>query len=332
MNKIAFYIAFSLLFVYTNQISAQPTTPTRLLSIYEDNDYLNLAGKGTDRAYTNGLRVEFFYETKKPFLLHLDDWLPKAGINSIDTYGWALMQMMFTPMDLSNPNYQAGDYPYSGMLLLTHSMISYNKTKRYNFRTQMLAGIRGPAALAEQSQILIHRLTGDQKPKGWQNQLDTKLLLNLSFTAEKQLANINTLAEIIAGASLSAGTVTNSVSVYPLIRLGKMARYFNGFFSQYSGGYATGRKLQFYLFTKPIISLVASNALMHGQIGRSPGTLWKDHPPFTAPGNHFTAELQYGFVFVIGKTSLSYTQKPTTAYSRGMYSHNTGNISLRISW
>lgn len=331
MTKTALNILF-LLLLHTHRIIAQPEAPIRLLRIYEDNDYLNLAGKGTDRAYTNGLRLELFYEKQKRSLLRLDDWLPKAGINSIDTYRWALMQMMFTPMDLANPNFQAGDYPYSGVLFLTHSMVSYNKIKRYNFRTEMLGGIRGPAALAEQSQIVIHRLTGDQRPKGWQNQLDTKVLLNLSFTVEKQLANINTLAEIITGASLSTGTLTNSVSVYPLIRLGKMVPYFNGFLSQYSGRYSDGRKLQCYLFTKPIISLVVSNALMHGQIGRSAGTLWEGRPPFTAPVNHFTAELEYGLVIVAGKLSVSYTQKPTTAYNRGMYSHNTGNISLHLSW
>ena len=332
MNKTAFYLVCSLLLLYTRQICAQTKAPTRLFSIYEENDFLNLAGKGTDRAYTNGLRLELFYEKKKLSLLRLDDWLPKAGNNSTITYGWALMQMMFTPMDLTNPNYQAGDYPYSGVLLLSHSLISNNKIKKYNFRTEMLAGVRGPAALAEQSQILIHRLTGDHKPKGWQNQLNTKLLLNLSFTAEKHIAGAGNPVEIIAGASLATGTLTNAVSVYPLIRLGKMVPYFNGFFSQYSGGYAAGRKFQCYVFTKPKISLIASSALMHGQIGRSPGTLWEGRPPSTAPVNHLIAELAYGFVIVAGKMSVSYTQKPTTAYTRAMYNHNTGNISLRVSW
>ncbi|WP_285545781.1 lipid A-modifier LpxR family protein [Dyadobacter frigoris] len=223
---------------------------------------------------------------------------------------------------------------YSGALFITHSLSSYNKDKKYNFQTELVAGIRGPASFARQTQVWIHHVIHDETPMGWQNQCNSKALLNANFIAEKQLTGIKQFAEIIAGAQISAGTMTNSITIYPLIRIGKMNPYFNGFFSQFSTVSASGtkRKMQFYFFIKPKLTLLASNAIMHGGIQRKTELERKTEPAFSSNINHFIAEMDFGTVLSIDNFSISYTQKPSTAYNKGLYSHNVGNISLYFSW
>jgi len=43
------------------------------------------------------------------------------------------------------------------------------------------------------------------------------------------------------------------------------------------------------------------------------------------------AELEYGIVIVYRRFGIAYTQKPSTAYKKGLYGHNVGNISLYFS-
>ncbi|MEO6687120.1 MAG: lipid A-modifier LpxR family protein, partial [Dyadobacter sp.] len=201
-------------------------------------------------------------------------------------------------------------------------------------RTEILAGVRGPAALGQQTQEWVHHLLGYKAPMGWNNQLTNKMLLNICFSTEKQLWAVQNFAEIIGGVQISAGSLTNAVGIYPLIRVGRMTPYFDGFFSHFSTGLAEGRKrnFQFYFFARPKINLIASNALMYGKIEKSAEMLQKPTSYPTEQINHFVAEIDLGLTILVGNFSCSYTQKPTSAYVKGMYSHNVGNISLHYSW
>jgi hypothetical protein len=48
--------------------------------------------------------------------------------------------------------------------------------------------------------------------------------------------------------------------------------------------------------------------------------------------NHLIWEDDYGCALTVGTVSIAYTQKPTTAYMKGLYGHNVGNITLSKSW
>src|ERR1700748_1549253 len=102
----------------TGPLCAQQATdpPSHMFRIYEDNDGINILGQGTDDAYTNGTRIDYFYTLRHRSRLFLDKVLPHAGDSSVNVYGWGLMQVMYTPDDISNPDYQPDDYPWSGAL------------------------------------------------------------------------------------------------------------------------------------------------------------------------------------------------------------------------
>ena len=325
---------WSLVFVFwiAENVYSQDTVNKHLIRIYEDNDFLDITGNGTDNAYTNGTRLDYFYEKKKQsrFIDHL---LPKAGNSSINVFGWSVTQLMVTPDNLSTTVYQPDDYPYAGALFITHSLYSYNAEKKYSFQTELIAGIRGPASFAKETQIFIHRVINYQRPMGWNNQLTTYPLLNINFTAEKQLLGIGNFIEIIGGTQLSAGSFLDAAGFYPLIRIGKLSPYFNGYFDQYGSYIKKGRKIktQFYLIAKPEAIFVAHNALVHGErIDED-----EEDGGEKISGRrirHRLSNIQFGAVLAHGNFSISYLQTHSTEYNKGLYHHNWGNFSLYYRW
>ena len=336
MKKILhyYYLASILLASGTDNLGAQSNGPSRLFRVYEDNDFLNLRGNGTDRAYTNGIRFDQFYTKKNPSRFFIDRWMPVAGDSSINVFGWGLTQKMVTPNDISKTYDQPDDYAYAGALYVTHTLFSYNKSKKYNFQTEIILGIRGPASLARETQTLLHSLINYQKPMGWDNQLKTLPLINLNFTAEKQLLSLGNFIEFNGGAQLAAGSLLQAFQFYPMIRLGKMAPYFDGFMGQYSTNRSgkKGQRSQFYLLFKPKTSFVLRNALLHGE---KMNAVMPDGNGVTDASNrrvrHRLTEIEYGAVFAHGNFSIAYTQTHSTEYNKGLYHHNVGNISLFFS-
>jgi hypothetical protein len=320
-------------FLLIGQLQAQEhAVHTRMFRIFEDNDFLNITGNGSDDSYTNGTKLDFFYSKKgKPRFI--DRLLPVAGNNSNNIFGWSITQLMVTPDDIVTTHYQPDDYPYAGALFITHSLYSYNAVKKYSFQTELVAGIRGPASFASETQTFIHSLIDYQKPMGWNNQLTTYPLLNINFTTEKQIYSFGHFLEIIGGAQINAGSFIDAAALYPLIRIGKMAPYFDGLFSQF-GSYISKRreiKTQFYLFVKPEEIVVAHNALMHGErinedeyTGNGAGS--------TRRIRHRLSNIQAGAVLAQGNFSISYSQTHSTEYNKGLYHHNWGNISISCRW
>jgi lipid A 3-O-deacylase len=251
---------FLLIVLMTGAARAQDTSRYRtMVRMYEDNDFMDLWGNGSDKGYTNGTRLDIFYNKKRPSRFFIDRWMPKAGDSSVNTFGWGIMQMMVTPNDLSKRNPDKDDYPYSGALFVVHSLHASNPIKKYNIQTEWLIGVMGPPSLAEQAQKFMHRLIHYQKPMGWDYQLPTDLILNLNLAAEKLLAHNNSM-ELIGGARVVGGTALNGAALYSLFRIGKMQSYFDGFISQYNGG----KHRQIYFVLRPAVEWMLSNALIEG--------------------------------------------------------------------
>ena len=347
---VRFYI-FMVCLAGCRQLYAQADTPTHMIRIYEDDDCINLLGQVTDNAYTNGTRIDYFYMPQRPSRFFIDKVLPRAGSDSRNVYGWGIMQIMYTPDDLTSKDYQPNDYPYSGALFATHALYSYNAAQKYAFQTEIVAGVIGPAALAKETQRLVHRWEGFDIPEGWGHQFRNDLLFNINFTAEKQLAAAGQALEIIGGSRASVGTMQNSIGIYPLIRIGNMRSYFDGFLSQYTG---TKKKGQFYFFAKPEVQLVFSNALVQGGLfthnpnlpngganskpsDHTPDITTAAQPikpdPLPYPGlNRVYCSLTYGAVFSTGNFGLSFSQITSSAQLKGLYCHTTGNVSVFVAW
>ena len=301
---------------------------TRLLRLYEDDDYINFWGCGTDNAYTNGSRIDYFYQPAHPPHGILGKFAPRAGVGSTDIYSWGVYEIMYTPDNITRADCQPNDYQYSGAIVATHSRYSFNQDKQYSVQTELVMGIIGPSALGGQIQTGVHRLIHYTKPMGWDHQFRNDVLVNLNVTAEKQLFATGGWLTLIGGARASAGTMVNGAAIYPLLLIGKMEPWFNGFFSHYTspGKDRRGRKnRQAYLLFKPELQYFAQNALLQGGMFT--------HRPNASPElQPWVPSFTYGFVLSQGKFGLSITENVSAAALRHLYCHDVGNVSLYFGW
>ena len=341
MRRYALYLLFLLIHIFPSlNTYAQTKYEASLLRIYEDNDFLNIRGKGTDKAYSGGTRFDLFYEHKRKALL-FQGMLQSNRDSIVNIGGWGVMQTIFTPNDISDPYFQRYDYFYSGALYIIRSLYSYNPVRHYSFQTEFQLGVRGPAALGKQAQTLLHRMIHYTIPMGWDNQLKNAPVINLNITFEKQVAPVAMNVEVIASGTVYFGTLRNGLTFSPQVRLGLMTPYFNGYISQFSGPLAhTSRKknsVQAYIIIKPEMQLVFSNALLKGGLFAQKLTVKFDNRSSDVPVantyaaaaiRHLVYAINYGAVVSSGKFAISFIQNTSTEMRRGTYSHEVGNISV----
>ena len=342
MKRYIPVIIFCFLLLISATGSAQKaSTAKNIFRLYEENDFINLRGKGTDEAYTNGIRLDIFYEKSKASYFLLDNLFPKAGINSVNTYGLGIMQLMYTPRTISSIEPDPRDFPYAGALFAIKSLHSVNPIKKYSFTTELQMGLTGPLSFAKEAQIAIHRLIKYQRPMGWEYQLPTHAIINVNLNAEKQLLQNTKRVELIGGAQIAAGTLINSVSVHSLGRIGKMTPYFNGFIQRFSSSYENGdeNNMQWqasfifrprieYQFYNAIIS--KNNAINIKNVIN--GDAEKNNLNEIAKPNHFISGFDYGMSLVCDHNSIAITQKVESASIQGLRHHEVGNISYTKSW
>jgi hypothetical protein len=352
MIRILLLLVAGNLLLATDPVRAQSRTSdakdsvTRLFRVYEDDDYINFWGNGTDNAYTNGSRLDYFYQpAHRPHGI-LGRYGLRAGPRSTDVYSWGLQETMYTPNDLTKAEWQPDDYQYAGAITASHSRYSYDPVGKYSLQTELVMGIIGPSALAGQIQSGFHRLIHYTQPKGWGHQFRNDILLNINLTAEKQLSSAGNWLTLVGGARVYAGTMQNGAALYPLLLIGKMAPYFNGYFSRYLA--PSKKKWQGYLLVKPELQYFAQNALLQGGLfthnpngqpgatgGKDPGAGTADrlqggnaapaHGPELQP---WVASVTYGFVVSRGRFGLSVTETVSSTTLRRLYCHDVGNVSL----
>ncbi|XZF16378.1 lipid A-modifier LpxR family protein [Chitinophagaceae bacterium MMS25-I14] len=304
-----------------------------MVRIYEDNDVLNVFGNASDDAYTNGVRLDYYYTKDHRSTFFLDRWMPKAGKDAVNTFGVSAMQLMFTPKYITKTQPDVHDYPYAGALFLTHSLNSSNPEKKYNLQTELLAGVMGPAAMADKLQILMHRIIGDDRPMGWQYQMPNALLVNLSFAGEKMLLHYKNAFEVIGGARAEVGTLFDGASGYGIVRVGRMNPYFQGGIPRYSG--KGDKAFQLYGFFKPSADWLKYNAMVDGAAFRGKSDYYKrmdgEETPATA-NTGIEGNIEFGVVAAWKNIGASFSQKLTSPMLQSFDRHIVGNASIYISW
>lgn len=314
--------------IMANAISAQITQDaTKQLRIYEDDDFFNVWGRGTDRGYSNGSSVGYLYMKNKKSVF-LDKWiLPVAGHNAINVFEWDLMQIMITPNQIADTSYIPKDFYYAGALYATHGLTSYNPEKKYSFHSELVFGVLGPWAFAKETQTFFHDLIGYQPPRGWEYQVPNAPLINYNFTYEVMLWSPVNYLEIVGAANGKIGTMTTGASAYTYIRAG----LFNPYFGERDLAVATKRRCQLYAMARPQFNIIGYNALLQGGIFRSRDSNFDElENAQQTHMRHWTIGMDYGIGIVINRASIVYTQKTRTEWMSGTGKHSVGNITLLI--
>ncbi|MBT5484641.1 MAG: lipid A deacylase LpxR family protein [Gammaproteobacteria bacterium] len=162
----------------------------------------------TDLNYTNGIRfstispdLESFQDPdgqKYPWVERLNNLLefvhPSLSNPDADPVHQnmviSLGQLMFTPSDSGRTTLDPDDRPYAGYLYL--GLGYHARTSNTLHSTEFNFGVVGPAALARQSQDLVHRVRGLDKFQGWDNQLKNEAAFQLIFERKHKNGLINT--------------------------------------------------------------------------------------------------------------------------------------------
>lgn len=293
-----------------------------------DDDFINIRGQGTDRFYTFGLHLDYYYSPRHRNLFS-GLWLPKAGSEANNVSSVGISYMMFTPSNINEANPLPWDYPYCGAAIIRHSLFSYNPVKKYNFQSTISFGVMGPVSYAEELQKYIHKVIGDKEPKGWSNQIANDILLNFQFAAERNITEAGKWMELIGGARVDVGSMLNRASAYMILRVGKMNPWFSGFLAHQGVPHSVEirrSRIQFYITVIPTASVVAYNSLLEG------GIILHKQQPFSPPVNRIIGSVDYGPSFSWRNFTISFTETMTSPMIKKMGWHERGNISLYFSW
>jgi hypothetical protein len=150
-----------------------------IVNLRVDNDVIG----GQDQGYSNGVQLTLVSPnlrdyTNDPCIPRLAQWVNSyLGALQPETFEQQNMiatfsQGIFTPTDFSRSDLIEDDRPYAAALLVG---LGYNAREGDTLRTtQLQVGIVGPAALGKQAQDAVHQITGSEKFRGWDNQLENE--------------------------------------------------------------------------------------------------------------------------------------------------------------
>lgn len=137
---------------------------------------------GTDRNYTNGLRLSYMSpssaaEPSATAGASVADaphrWVARTllGADGLDTvrHGLALGHSIFTPEDIDLAGPLPDQHPYAGLLYLEYALYAQDQESLRMAALQV--GLVGPSAGAEWVQNSVHRIIDSTHAAGWDNQL-----------------------------------------------------------------------------------------------------------------------------------------------------------------
>lgn len=321
MNRI---IATALLAALLPLAASAQTQVGPSLQVAWDNDYLIFKGDGTDRYYTNGVRVEYFFRREKRNFLQR---LLLQVANDDNLYGWGLAQHMFTPSRIDIAEVQPEDRPYAGALFAIHSLRSMNRAKRITVATEMNIGVMGPLSLADQAQTWVHGAIGYTIPEGWDNQVPNDIILNYNLQVEREVVNVP--GKFIVSGIMDAfvGTLYDAMGAGFSLRMGRVRSPYDAP-SEASNG---GIKHQLYLLMRPTARVIYYNALLQGGIihhitaSEEGYTLGKDRL------ERISAFTEVGLVYERPKLAVKLAQKMRTAPFKGGSALEYGSVTVAFN-
>ena len=256
--------------------AAQAEESSREIQIFVENDFL----AGTDRYYSNGLKIGFGAQ-KEAWPAPVQHWLESVyrylGPDKKYEQGFFLGQNIYTPRDIKTSEAQPNDRPWAGWLYAGWVLQRLDTTASHPVldTLELDVGVIGPPALAKQVQTQWHKLIGAPEPRGWEHQLPAEPGFMVGYLKKWKFGN-DTL-DIIPHAGATVGTVQTFARAGGIVRLGRNLSGF-GPDSVEAGGamlQSTYQQIQnrpcfeYYLFAGFDVRAVAYNVFLDGNFFRS---------------------------------------------------------------
>jgi len=309
-----------LFFISANSVLAQ-NEEVSFINLSVENDLFIFKGDATDRYYTNGVRLDYFYANKKrkfpsSLLLKISE--------DKNIYGWGIAQYMFTPSRIDIPEIQYNDRPYAGTLLAIHSLSSYDYSKRIKVTSEIYLGVMGPLSLAEETQIWVHGLFNYTKPEGWKNQVPNDIVINYNIRLEKEVIYVPDQLFVTGTIETFNGILYNAMGAGFVLKAGKIRNFFDPQ-NEYS---LEKKKSRVYVMLKPTLRVIYYNALLQGGIITN---IKDSHEGYILNKDRIerlNVFAEAGVVYEHPKLRIMITQKMRTAPIKNGNALEIGNISL----
>ncbi|RMG24605.1 MAG: lipid A deacylase LpxR family protein [Bacteroidetes bacterium] len=311
------------------QLSAQPCTGRTIADIdvsrqyifraYYDNDFLT----GTNRYYTQGIRLEFINPQLRKFW-PAQNLLYRIGERAKTYYGLGVQHRLYTPADLQSADVVTGDRPYAGYFTLNTFLISNDLDRMLRLTTQIEVGLLGPLAGGG---LIVRRTEKPDSPQGWSNQIKTDLILGYQAVLEKGFLSTDGI-DLAGQVSASVSTRYTYLGVGGLLRLGLLNPYFYElhFTTRSILGQRDIRDMQVYVYVRPEAQLVAYDAtLQGGLLNRS--------SPYTIPASDLKrvrTQLEAGLEVIVKRVGLGAAFYWQGSQFDGAESHKWGQLKLFV--
>ncbi|MBN4055126.1 lipid A deacylase LpxR family protein [bacterium AH-315-K03] len=223
-GTITYFIPLLVVFIVAN-LQAQTHEPGRWGTLTSENDII----AGDDGGYTNGISYTWGKGSFEKFEDHTPDWINwlsedlwiATAANKRRGISYTIAQTMYTPTNIEIETPIANERPYAGILLWQTNLHAFDE--KVSDRWSLALGVLGEASLAEQSQKFVHKVTGSEEPKGWDNQLNNEAVLRFQVSRLWRLINgdIGTIDYDVIGNTLaSAGNLRSDLGLGVGFRLG----------------------------------------------------------------------------------------------------------------
>ncbi len=286
---------------------ADPVKSSGVWSITSENDIFG----GTDRNYSNGIRIERVSPANKvnPVLDWAADRIPFLNIKRKDMReGWALSHTIFTPEDISVRVPDPNDRPYAAWLYLSGTVVAKTKAGNIQDVLQVNLGVVGPLAAGEFVQQNWHDLIQVGEPQGWASQLRNEPGIEIIAQRMHKFKGPELPFGLASDYGLHGGVTLGNVRTYGAI--GAMARIGWDLEADFgpprirpalagAGTFDPGRLWGGYLFAGFEGRAVARDIFLDGN-------LWRDSAR-VSDRRDLVADLQWGVAIHRGDVQLAFT-------------------------
>jgi len=162
-------------------------------ALYVDNDLF--AMRSDDQDYTGGASLTLSGGRAKDYWYSLNSTLEITddlsgfstfhSANDRQLHSLEIGFTVFTPSDIRNIENQPNDRPYASLLYLSNTHESIDLDDDTALVSSFTLGLLG-SKLVQNVQTQIHKLTGSEKPVGWQNQISDGGELTFRYSLAKQ--------------------------------------------------------------------------------------------------------------------------------------------------
>lgn len=275
-----------------------------LFTLTVENDVIS----NHDRHYTSGVRAAYLLPQRS-----VPGWMEWAIGGLLQTeyearrYEIAFGQHIYTPEEIEDPVPDPMDRPYAGWLFVSAGAASLRGS--VVDQVELSLGVVGPAALADETQDLIHKIIGSTHAAGWDSQLENEPTVQLIRQRSWWLARgekaLGLEWDVLPHAGFGLGNAVTyanggiTVSVGPKSGSGYAAPRI-GLTLPGNGYFEPSPQLYWQVFASFEGGYMARNIFLDGNT-------FRDDSP-SIPKEDFVNEAQLGIQFSWGRNRFSYVQ------------------------